>query len=82
MSAVQCARRLLALAARLRRDSSAVAYVEFALSLPAVLGLFIGGSELANLAIVHTRLSQIASATADNVARVRDRIDEADVNEI
>jgi len=74
--------RWIAFAARLRRDRSAVAYLEFALSLPAVLGLFIGGSELANLAIVHTRLSQIASATADNAARVRDRIDEADINEI
>ena len=67
---------------QLMGDSRAVAYMEFALATPAILILFLYGGELANLAITHMRVSQIAHMTADNTTRVRDRIDEADVNEI
>lgn len=67
---------------RLGRDRRAVAYMEFAFALPPLLLLFLGGGELANLAITHARLSQIAQMTADNAARVRNRIDEVDINEL
>lgn len=67
---------------RLLGDRKAVAYMEFAYTMPPVLLLFLGGGELANLAIAHSRLSQLAHMTADNAARVRNRMDEVDVNEI
>lgn len=63
-------------------NCSAVAFVEFAYTFPVMVMLFVGGTELANLAIINTRMSQISSQIADNVARVRNRIDEADINEI
>jgi Flp pilus assembly protein TadG len=66
----------------LLRNRRAVAYMEFAYTMPPVLILFMGGGELANLAITHARVSQIAQMTADNVARVRNRMDEVDMNEI
>ncbi|MBY8820689.1 TadE/TadG family type IV pilus assembly protein [Sphingomonas colocasiae] len=66
----------------LLRERRAAAYIEFAYTMPPVLVLFLGGGELANMAIVHTRLSQLAHMTADNAARVRNRIDEVDINEI
>ncbi len=40
------------------------------------------GVETANFAIANLRVSQIAALTADNAGRVRDAIDEADVNAI
>lgn len=73
---------LQSLPSRLRKDQSGVAYIEFAYSLPLLMALCIYGVELANLAITHARVSQIASMTADNAARVRDRIDETDINEM
>jgi hypothetical protein len=44
------------------------------------LGLF--GLETANYAIAHLRVSNIAMMTADNAARIRDSIDEADIVEL
>lgn len=64
------------------KDRRAIGYVEFAFTLPPVMMLFMGGGELANLAITHARVSQIAQMTADNAARVRNRMDEVDVNEM
>ncbi len=43
--------RLRILAARLRRNRSGVAAVEFALSAPIVLTIFLSGAELTNFAI-------------------------------
>lgn len=56
--------------------------VEFALSLPIVLAMGFGGLEVANLALTHLRVSQIANTVADNAGRVRTTIDENDINEI
>ncbi|HEY0412790.1 MAG TPA: pilus assembly protein [Allosphingosinicella sp.] len=67
---------------RLARDDRALALTEFALSLPILLSLGLVGLETANLAIANLRVSNIAMLTADSAARVRDSIDEADVNEI
>lgn len=67
---------------RLTRESSGVALIEFALSLPVILSMGLGGLELANYAIATERVSQIAMTAADNAARVRSSIDEQDVNEV
>jgi Flp pilus assembly pilin Flp len=67
--------------AQLRRDTSGVAMVEFALALPLMLVTTLYGLEVANLAVTNFRVDQVANMTADLAARVRDRIDEVDVNE-
>jgi Flp pilus assembly protein TadG len=74
--------RAKALMRRLRHDRSGVAFIEFAYSLPILIPLTIFGLEAANLALVNMRVSQIATMVADNAARVRDRIDETDINNI
>lgn len=76
------AARARGLAARLRGCQSGVAMVEFALSLPVLTTLGLFGLETANLAMANLRVSNIAMLTADNAARVRDSIDEANVNEL
>lgn len=68
--------------ARLRKDQSGLAIIEFAYSLPVLLVMCMGGLEVANLAMAHMRVSQIAMLVADNASRVRTSIDEADINEI
>jgi Flp pilus assembly protein TadG len=67
---------------RLRADRSGMALIEFAYILPFMIPLTIVGLETANFAIVDMRVSQAAMMVADNAARVRDRIDEADINNI
>lgn len=74
--------RIPALLVRLSQDNSGLALVEFALSLPIILMMGLGGVELAHMALTTERVNQIAMMTADNAARVRDSIDEVDVNEI
>jgi hypothetical protein len=59
-----------------------MALTEFAFALPVLLTLGLGGLETANYAMAHLRVSNIAMLTADNAARVRDGIDEGDINEI
>lgn len=66
----------------LRDDRRGLALIEFAFSLPVLVVLSMAGLETANLALAHMRVSQIAMLVADNAARVRTSIDEADVNEI
>ncbi|MDX3909995.1 MAG: TadE/TadG family type IV pilus assembly protein [Sphingobium sp.] len=67
---------------RLRESQSGLALIEFALILPFLILLTFGGAELANLAITNARISAITSSIADGVARVRDRIDENDINDV
>ncbi|WP_416463886.1 TadE/TadG family type IV pilus assembly protein [Sphingomonas sp. VDB2] len=74
--------RLTALMHRLRRDDRGLALIEFAFSLPVLVILCMAGLECANLALAHMRVSQVAMLVADNAARVRTSIDEADINEI
>lgn len=76
---LRAARRRLA---TLRRDDSGLAIIEFAYSLPVLLILCMGGLEVANLALAHMRISQMAMLVADNASRVRTSIDEADINEV
>jgi Flp pilus assembly protein TadG len=70
--------RLRALAGSAR----AAAMMEFALVLPFLLLLGLGGVELTRYAVVTLRLSQIAQSVADNAGRYRSALDETDVNEI
>ena len=66
----------------LKRDEKGMALIEFAMSLPILLAMGLGGIELAHYALAVERVSQIAMTVADNAARVRDTIDEVDVNEV
>jgi hypothetical protein len=66
----------------LRRDRHGLALLEFAFTLPIVLTLLLSGLELANFGLSILRVHQIAATAADNAARVRDSINEADVNEV
>lgn len=76
------ARRALRRLTRLRGCTSGIALTEFAFALPILLGLGLLGLESANYAMAHLRVSNIAMMTADNAARVRESIDEADVIEL
>lgn len=58
------------LLARLRRDKSGVAAIEFALTAPVVLSMFLVGAEVMNSAIVQTRVDQLAMHVADNASRI------------
>ena len=51
------------------RSKDAIMLIEFAYSLPILMGLAFGSVELTNLAIANMRVSQIAMTTADNVSR-------------
>ncbi len=62
--------KVRSLLARLRGDGSGVAAVEFALTAPIVLTLFLSGAELTNFAIAKMRISQIALHVADNGSRI------------
>ena len=66
----------------LLKDSDGTAMLEFAISLPFLMVLCVGGLELSNLALAYQRVSNIAIKTADHAARVRTSIDESDVNQI
>jgi hypothetical protein len=56
--------------ARLGRDRGGVAAIEWALSAPIVIAMFLNGAELTNYAIATMRLSQIALHVADNASRI------------
>jgi hypothetical protein len=72
-------RRAIARGENIGTCQAGLALVEFALSLPILLTLGLVGLETANFAMAHLRVSNIAMMTADNAARVRESIDEADV---
>lgn len=64
-------RRTLRAALRaLRRDTAGLALIEFAYGLPVLLGIGLGGIEIANLAVTRMRVSQLGMMVADNAARV------------
>lgn len=75
-------RRLRATCGKLGRCESGLALTEFAFALPVLLTLCMAGLETANFAMAHLRISNIAMLAADNAARVRDSIDEADIVEL
>lgn len=55
---------------RLRRETGGMAVVEFALALPIVLSIVLGGLELTNFTIAKMRMSQLALQLADNGSRI------------
>lgn len=63
-------------------DRTGMAFIEFALSLPLLLGVGLFGLETINLATTHLILSNMANQIANNAGRVRTSIDEADIAEI
>lgn len=56
--------------ARLRRDTSGLAVIEFALTTPIVLGVLLAGTELTNFTITKMRMSQLALQVADSGSRI------------
>lgn len=66
----------------LRRHQSGVAMVEFAIALPFIVGISMGGIEIANMAYSAQLVSDIAVQTADSVSRVRTSLSEQDVTDI
>lgn len=63
-------------------DEKGVAAVEFALILPIMAMMFIGAVEMSWAVGVDRRVSQVAGATGDLVARVNQNIPEAEVKDI
>lgn len=61
-------------------DTSGLALTEFALSLPIMLTLGVGGVELASYVNANMRTSQIALSVSDNAGRIRETIDETDID--
>ncbi|MCE7797794.1 pilus assembly protein [Sphingobium sufflavum] len=81
--------RTAALLRTLRADASGLAFVEFALALPLVLGTVTAGIELTYYTIAKMRMSQIALHIADNGARIgtqnpltSPQITEANINDL
>ncbi len=73
----------------LRVSQSGLAAVEFALSAPFVMGIFLTGAELTNFAVTKMQLSQIALHIADNAARIgttspnsKQQISELQINDL
>jgi len=56
---------------RLAADRAAISAVEFALVAPLMMSVGLGAIELANMALVYTRISQIAIQVADNASRAK-----------
>lgn len=73
--------RLQTLTRRFRSDVRGLAMIEFAIVAPVLLTLGLAGAEITHMAVAVMRVNQISTAISDNVARVRDSIDESDVNE-
>lgn len=74
---------------RLTSDRGGAALLEFALSLPIVMGLGAYGLEISNQALLNVRVSQIALSLADNASRVgvfsslnAQQLREVDVNDV
>ena len=67
---------------RLARNERGLAFIEFAFAAPVLLLLILGGLELANYALSHLRVNQIAMTVADNAGRVTTGIDEANIYEV
>lgn len=64
---------------RFAADQAGLAFMEFALLLPILMMLLLGGIELVNVALTHQQLSRMATQTADLAARYRSSIDETDI---
>lgn len=70
------------IARNLRADTRGVAFIEFALGLPLLLGATLMGLEIAWMALASQKVNQLAAQAADNAARVTGTIDETSISEI
>jgi hypothetical protein len=82
-------KRLASFTGKLRDESSGLAMVEFAVTLPFFLIMTVGGLETANYALTVMQVNQIALHVADNGARMGGdsllsgkRVHEIDINDI
>jgi Flp pilus assembly protein TadG len=73
------ARRLVR---RWRGDNRGVAAVEFAMIVPIMAMMFIGAVELSQVITIDRRVTQVASATADLVARAEKQISKNEITDI
>ncbi|AKH41531.1 hypothetical protein WYH_00472 [Croceibacterium atlanticum] len=62
--------RLPRLSRTLARDETGISMVEFALCLPVIIGLGMGGMEIANMTSANMQVSQLALSVADNASRL------------
>jgi Flp pilus assembly protein TadG len=80
------ANRMAALMRRLfatwRADTRGVAAVEFALVAPLMAAMFVGAVEMSQAITVDRRVTQIASSTADLVARASKTISQSEIGDI
>lgn len=74
--------------ARLRADTSGLALIEFAYSLPVLMGLGAVGLEVSNMALARMKISQVAVNLADNMSQIgvqnalsQTQVNETDVND-
>jgi hypothetical protein len=74
--------RLRALARRVRTDKGGVAAVEFAMIVPIMFLMFVGAVELSQAITVDRRVTQVASSTADLVARAEKQISQNEIGDI
>jgi hypothetical protein len=81
--------RPLRLLRALRRDTSGLAFLEFALTAPIVIAVGAYGIELSNLALTNLRVSQVALNLADHASRVglsstltTTQLRESDINDV
>lgn len=59
---------------RLKGDKSGIAIIEFAYCLPIFFTLGLTATEVSNLAIINTKVSQIAMSVADNLSRAKQAV--------
>src|SRR3954452_12693549 len=71
-----------ALLRRWKADDAGLAALEFAFIAPMMGVMFIGAVELSQAIIVDRRVTQIASSTADLVARAETQISQSDITDI
>jgi len=76
------ARPMRKLAHRFKRDQEGVAAIEFAMIVPILAAMFIGAVELSQAITVDRRVTQVASSTADLVARSEKQISQTEVTDI
>ncbi|MEQ1511040.1 MAG: hypothetical protein ABL909_11645, partial [Sphingopyxis sp.] len=82
------ARRIRNFARQLRRNTRGLAMIETAITMPTLLFTSFAGLEMANMMIVHTKISAIALSAADNASRIasgsnlaQPQVREVDVND-
>ncbi|HEX2337529.1 MAG TPA: TadE/TadG family type IV pilus assembly protein [Hyphomicrobiaceae bacterium] len=75
-------RRIATAIAHYRRDSRGVAAIEFAMIVPIMSAMFIGAVELSQAITVDRRVTQVASSTADLVARAEKQISHTEIGDI